>query len=472
MSINKSIKVLFVNLPFPARFTRRYMCTYTSATSLFPPYELMAAAGQVRNIENTEIEFIDCIADEIDELQLSKLIAKFQPDIMLSLVGMDSFEKDISCINYLKSNFPYIQQVIFGHYPTTFPKEIIKKSKVDIVIMGEPDITICDIVNSFKSKDYTNVQGITYKRGNEIYVQQQKRIIDINHLALPTHDLIDATKYFEPFMPAPFGMIQTSRGCPFKCNFCVTTYGSKYTVKSPIKIIDELKWMIDLHQIKSFRIIDDTFTIQKKKVLDFCDLMIQNNLNLKWTCLSRVDTVTKEMLIKMKEAGCQRIYFGIESGSQEVLDYYRKDINRDKIKEAIQLCENIGIDTVGLFMTGLPTETEKDFQETLFLAKQLPLTFAGVGELTPYPGTDLYEKVKEFIDFSLFPYRLKFKEEKISSVSIKRRNIFHRSFYFRLNTLFKIIKTALKNPSTILPLIRNTYSSRKYSTVLYPFLHE
>ncbi|MCZ2393659.1 MAG: B12-binding domain-containing radical SAM protein [Chitinophagales bacterium] len=468
------MKVLFINLPYHQQLTRRYMCTYVSATSLFPPYELMSAAGELREKTNVDVHLIDCIAGKINFDGLLLQIKHIQPQIILSLVGIDTFEHDIRLTDKIKEIFPSITNCIFGHYPTIFPSEILINSKTDIIIGGEPDIVMVDIINAYRKEiNWSDILGISYRNSAlEIKINPgKKRIKDLNMLALPAHDLINAKQYFEPLIPAPFGMIQTSRGCPFRCNFCVTSYGSKYTVKSAERIVEEIECMVKLHKIKSFRIIDDTFTIQKQRVIDICDLLISKKLNLKWTCLSRVDTLTEEMLIKMKDSGCQRIYFGIESGSQEILDYYKKDIKIDEVKKIVNLCSKIGINAAGLFMTGLPNESETQFNQTIQLAKDIPLSFAGVGELTPYPGTDLYNQLQSQIEFSLFPYRLNFKNKEISTTAIRRRTKFHRKFYFRIKIAFGILKSVLKSPIAVLQLIKHIIKAKGYGTRLYPYLH-
>lgn len=468
------MKVLFVNLPYPGRFTRRYMCTYTSATSLFPPYELMSVAGEVRSKEAHDIRLVDCVAENLDEKQFQQYVDDYQPDVMLSLIGLDSFERDINSIKSLKNAYPQIVQIGFGHYPTTFPEEILKQSCLDIIIKGEPDEVMTDILKALKEQgSLDTIPGIAFKNNNGdiIITVSRKRIIDLNKLSFPAHDLVDAKNYFEPFLSNPFGMIQTSRGCPFTCNFCVTSYGNKFTAKSPETVVNELKWMKSLHDIQSFRIIDDTFTIQKQRVIDICNLMIQEKLELKWTCLSRVDTLTEEMLKSMRDAGCVRIYFGLESGSQKVLDLYSKGADIETADKVLRWCRDLGIETVGLFMAGLPSETDVDFEETISFAKRVPLTFAGVGELTPYPGTDLYKIYKDEMEFSLFPYKLKFKNTGISNVAIARRNQFHRKFYLRGYSVFTLAKVALKNPRNLLQVVKNLYTARKYGTTLYPYLH-
>jgi len=468
------MKVLFLNPPYPARLTRRYMCTYVSAVSLFPPYELMSVAGVVREMPDTEVKLIDCVAGNINDLQLLDEIRSFRPDVILTLIGLESFTIDTNCVRLIKENFPEPVQVIFGHYPTLFPEEILSKVPADIIIKGEPDETLQDIIEALQEKrTWADVAGIAYRSEvDAVKVTPNKgRIKDLNKFPLPAHDLINAHNYYEPMMPGPFAMIQTSRGCPFSCNYCITSFGTKFVTKSAEVVIGELKLLKQLHNISSFRIIDDTFTINKSRVIQICQAMIDEGLDLKWSCLSRADTVSLEMLEWMKRAGCVRIYFGLESGSQRILDYYKKGIVLETARQTLDWCDQVGIESAGLFMAGLPEETEADLDATIQFAVRSGLTYAGVGELTPYPGTELYELLKDQVEFSLFPYVHRFKDPSITEKAMRYRDLFHQRFYMRKRSLWKLSGIALKDIPNAVLLVRRIVSARNYGTKLYPYLH-
>ena len=407
-------KALFLNLPHKSAITRRYMCSYESPTSLLPPYELISAAAILKN-KNVDVQLIDCIAEGVNINELINRIKSINFMFIITLIGFESFEEDISNVKILKSNFPNTHFSLIGHYPTLFSKQTLNFSDADSIILGEPDKYVENLLIDNLNNE---IEGIyTQANSNSNF----NRIKSINELPLPLHYLANNLSYGEPFLPKPFGMIQSSRGCPYSCNFCVTSYGKKLTEKTPEYIIEELESLMLTNKIKSFRFIDDTFTVNKKRVLAICNLIIEKGYYyLRWTCLSRLDTIDEEMALKMKEAGCVRIYFGIESGSVRILEYLNKKIDLDKSLKILVSVRKIGIQTAGFFLLGLPGETMNDIDLSIDFAKKSKLMFIATGKFTPYPGTSYYDVYKENINFSLSPYNLEFKE-KDDKIEFKQR---------------------------------------------------
>lgn len=466
------MKVLLLNPPFPARLTRRYMCTYVSATSLFPPYELLSVAGVVKGMEGVQLSLMDCVAREMGPTALDTAVDEFGPDVILTILGLDSFQQDVEYVNRLKAKNPDSLQVIFGHYPTTFPDEILANCAADVIIKGEPDEVFGALLQTLVDKrPLAEVPGICYREsGSIVHTTANGRIKQLDRLPMPAYEMVDTSHYFETLMPGPFTLIQTSRGCPFTCNYCVTTFGNKFIAKSAETVLNELVSLKREQHIRSFRIIDDTFTVNKKRVIEICKGMVENNLRLKWTCLSRTDTLTEEMLHWMKKAGCTRIYFGLESGSQRMLDYYKKSINLAEAAETLRLCRKVGVETAGFFMAGLPIETPDDFEQTIRFAQRAQLTFAMVGELTLYPGTELYEMHKDDVEFSLFPYVNRFRDKSLSERFGKWREEFHRRFYYRPQSVFNLSKVLVKEISPSMALLKNWVSAPNRSELLLPYI--
>ena len=174
--------------------------------------------------------------------------------------------------------------------------------------------------------------------------------------------------------------------------------------------------------------------------------MIAEGMNLQWSCLSRADTLNEEMLQWMKKAGCKRIYIGVESGSQRILDYYKKKVNVEEALANIKLCQKVGIETMGFFIVGMPEETREDFEQTLAFAKKSDLTFAIVFELVPYPGTPLYPLMKDQINFSLMPYKNEYKDPEMRERFHKWEKEFYFKFYFRPKYIAQSIVRAIKRP--------------------------
>jgi radical SAM superfamily enzyme YgiQ (UPF0313 family) len=272
------------------------------------------------------------------------------------------------------------------------------------------------------------------------------RLPDPSVLPMPAYSLLEIDAYFEPFLPKPFGMIQTARGCPYQCNYCVKSFGTKLTTRTPAQIIEEIKVLRQLFGIKSLRFIDDTFTAVPSRVIEICKLMVAEGFNLQWSCLSRADTLNEEMLQWMKKAGCKRIYIGVESGSQRVLDYYNKRINVQDALENIKMCERIGIETMGFFMVGMADETREDFEQSLAFAIKSNLTFVMLSELVPYPGTPLFPMMKDKINFSLMPYVNEYKDPKLRNQYHKWEKEFYFRFYFRPAYIARTTWRAITHP--------------------------
>jgi radical SAM superfamily enzyme YgiQ (UPF0313 family) len=210
-----------------------------------------------------------------------------------------------------------------------------------------------------------------------------------------------------------------------------------------------MKLWIDLHKVKSIRFIDDTFTLHKKRVIELCQAIISNQIRVPWACLSRVDNLDEELLGWMKKAGCMRIYFGMESGSQRMLDIYKKNAKVGDALETLRVCQKTGIETAVFFMSGHPEETEKDFRETIDFAKTAPINYASFNPLRPYPGTQMFNEVRSLIDFSIYPYKNEWKDNTVLRDYDRRKLIFYKEFYLSLNYFRNNVLTLFRNSRQI-----------------------
>lgn len=428
------------------------MCSYVSPESLFPPLELISLAAIARESFQSEIKLIDAIAENLSREEVIKLAKDFKPNLIVSILGLECIEEDCLEVEKIKEALPNSKYLVFGHYATQFPKEVIAKSKADFLILGEPDFIFLDLLGALNgTRELETVSGVVLFNSNGEIVQQgeDKRIPNPNELPQPAYDILPVDKYYEPVLPRPYSLIQTARGCPYPCSFCVKSYGSKLTIQSPERVVDEIQNLVSNYGIKSLRIIDDTFTVNKRRVIEICKELVNRNFNIEWCCLSRTDNLNAEMLHWMKKAGCTRIYFGLESGSQRILDLYQKNINVEEAIETLLLCRKHGIETTGFFMSGFPEETEDDFNKTIDFAIRAKLTFASVNPLTPYPGTSLFDRLKQDVNFNLFPYTNEFKDPQIVLNFTKRKKKFYRAFYMRPYYVFSNVPSILRNFSEI-----------------------
>jgi radical SAM superfamily enzyme YgiQ (UPF0313 family) len=416
------------------------MCSYASPESLMPPVELLSSAAVAREWNGCEVKLIDAIAEKMDNKSVEKSIAAYAPDVILSITSFEYFDVDVDVFKHLKFLFPHISFIYFGYYATQFPEETIKLSGADYVILGEPEKQLHLLLKALKEKTpVSNIQGIAFKNetGGVSTNSYFERLKDPNELPVPAYDLIsNGSAYHEPLIPRPYGMIQTIRGCPYQCNYCVKSYGSKLSQLTTARIIEEVRIWKQMFNVKAIRFIDDTFTINKRRVIELCKALIEEQLEISWVCLSRTDNLDEELLQWMKKSGCIRIYFGMESGSQRMLDIYKKGVKVNEAKDAFLLCRKVGIETAAFFMGGHPLETSEDVKETTRFAVQSKIDFVSFNPLTPYPGTSLYSEYKDLIDFSLYPQKHAWKDNPAMQSFQKNKNYFYKKFY--LNSIFLI----------------------------------
>jgi anaerobic magnesium-protoporphyrin IX monomethyl ester cyclase len=436
------------------------MCSYNAPNMLLPPHELIALGGILRSYEQCTAYLIDAIAEQLTTKATIQKLTSLHPDVIISIQGFECFEEDIQSLIALKTQIPTAKIVLFGYYATLFAEEILQKTNIDLVILGEPDKIFGDLMEAFLNKvELSDVMGIAYKTDTTIIIQKgDERIIHPELLPMPAYDLLDATRYFEPFLEAPFGLIQSARGCPYSCNYCVRSFGKRLTYRTTEQIIQEIIFLKENLGIKSLRFIDDTFTVHAKRVIDICKRLIDLKMDIGWTCLSRVDTLTDEMIPWMKKAGCKRIYFGIESGSEKVLRYLNKNVNLSTALSALHKCKENGIETLGFFIVGAPVETEDDFHASVNFAIEADFDYITVSELIPYPGTEFYESVKDQINFTLFPYKNEWKDASLKERNKAREKEFYKRFYYRKKYFLKSATKVLSHPIEYLDNFRKLSS--------------
>lgn len=385
-----------------------------------PPLGLGYLAAMLRE-RGFKVKIVD---DLVEKLSFSELLNRIKD---ATIVGITSTTPTFSAaLRYacaIKRRLPHTFIVLGGVHVTFMPYQALKNTCVDAVCIGEGEYTLVELAERVEAgRSLEGLKGLIYKDyGNErgwengmndcdencsIKQRDNTRIInngprefiqDLDSLPFPAYDLMPLEKYTVLGQRLEHFPMITSRGCPFGCRYCSSSLflGRKFRARSPKNVVDEIEWLVDDFKAKYIAFSDDTFTLSKRRVIEICDEIIKRNLDIKWSCSSRVDTISKELLEKMKKAGCSAIYYGVESASQRVLNYYKKRINLDRVKEAVKLTKKVGMETICSFIIGSPYETKEDMKETLKFALKLNPDYAQFSILTPYPGTDIYQEAKE-----------------------------------------------------------------------------
>lgn len=327
-----------------------------------------------------------------NETMITEIVKEEKPDFvglicMTPLVGnVDRIAKIVKQIN------PKIKVVLGGLHPSAVPFETIKKDFVDFVVVGEGEYTLLELL---EKKSLKSIKGLVYKKGKKVIKNPLKPLIpDIDNLPFPDYEQLPLKKYSLPWFGEVLSIV-LSRGCPYECSFC----GDKAIHKGvrrryPKSIVDELGYLVKRHGINSFMFVDDCFTFSKDYARRICKEVIKRNLKIRWLCSARVDNLDEELLCLMKEAGCEQIGFGLESGDSEVL-MANKGVKLEDVEHAIKLTKKCGIECWGSFIIGLPYENKETIKKTIRLAKRLPLDYATFSIATPFPGTKLWEKASK-----------------------------------------------------------------------------
>jgi anaerobic magnesium-protoporphyrin IX monomethyl ester cyclase len=303
----------------------------------------------------------------------------------------------------IKQKDPGIQVLIGGAHITALPEETMHRFPAfDVGFLGEAEGTIVDYFKSMDAGDAPErVKGIVYRKDGLPFVTENRPFIeDLDSLPFPAWDLVPG--FPDDYAPAiirckqlPASHIVTTRGCPMKCTFCDrSVFGTRYRLFSVDYTWEMVYILSRKFGVRDILFEDDSFTLNKTRVMSLCEKMRSKNSRLSWSCLGRVDTIDAELLSHMKKAGCWQIGFGIESGNAAVLDGADKKINLERIRETLTLTRAAGIHTKGFFILGLPHETITSIEETIRFAAAVALDDISVSFATPFPGTVLYEQAQ------------------------------------------------------------------------------
>lgn len=302
------------------------------------------------------------------------------------------------------------KKVVMGGVHASFVADsTIKTGNVDYVIRGEGEKTLLELCNALEKSGENfhpgSINGLSwYDEETDTVVNNAERapIKDIDSLPYPARDLVDIKKYQCELSGKGSGTtLLSSRGCPFSCNYCVipNLNSSVYRTRSPKAVVDELEFLSDKYGFKAFLFVDDNVTSNPKRTKKICDEITKRGLDIGWWCQTRADTLVdnKDMVEKMAASGCQQVFVGFEASSERVLDSYNKSLTSEIGHKAVNVLKEFGIKIMGSFMIGEIDETKEEVKSTVEYAKQLGLDYAQFSILTPFPGTKLFERVKDQI---------------------------------------------------------------------------
>ncbi|MFH0979307.1 MAG: radical SAM protein [Candidatus Woesearchaeota archaeon] len=380
------------------------------------PLGLLYIASYLKSNSLAELDVIDTTFHS-SKHQAAALLARKDYDLVGFSLMTTMLKDALLLASILKKSNPKVRVVFGGPHPTVMPEETLREGCVDAVVIGEGEQTWLDLVNS--AGDFSKVKGLWFKSSGSIVKNPKREFIpDLDKLPFPDLQLVDLPSYFDHwFQLDSVGKnlrgvnIISSRGCPYKCSFCqptlTTLFGQRIRKRSPENIVAELRHWKRLLGINAFMFQDDTLIFDKDWVSRICDKLIESNLGLVFGANARANLVDYDIFALLKKAGLRKVFMGIESGSQRVLDeVYDKGITLRQVKKAVKVFNSLGIKVQGYFMIGAPSETLEEIKQTIRFSTSLGIDEATFSITTPLPHTFLFDKNSHLIsaDVADFDY--------------------------------------------------------------------
>jgi anaerobic magnesium-protoporphyrin IX monomethyl ester cyclase len=345
---------------------------------------------------------IDAIAERLTMRQVVRRVVDFGPDLVGITANTSQILNAATTAKHIRTALPNTVLCIGGYHVTPLPKQTLEEFPIfDVGVFGEGERTILDLVERLDDPDvHGEVPGLVSRRGEEIVVgPDRETIVDLDSLPFPAYDLMPYDRYFGPWTVRKKRMLNlsTARGCPYTCTFCQNVGGLQYRRRSVESVGPELTELVDRYHVQMIAITDETFTLNNKRTAALCEEMLRRNIQKKatWFCETRVDAVNPELLKLMKRAGCQTIYYGVESGNQDSLEASQKKISKEQAQQAIRWTREQGIHTHAGFILGHPNDTVSSIRKTVQFAIEVDPDICAFTIMIPYPGTEIRRMAEE-----------------------------------------------------------------------------
>ena len=358
----------------------------------------LAYLGAVLEKSGYSVNVIDCQAQKLTYIDLEHEIGKHEPRIVGITSTTLTYKSALKVAGIAKQVHPDCLTILGGCHATFWDGNALEECpQLDMVARKEGEITLLEIANRLKEKKPINdVLGTTFKEKGKIIRNADRPFMeDLDSLPFPAHHLFPL-RHLRTAGRIIFPLT-TSRGCVYWCNFCtaVRMFGQKYRTRSPRNVVDEMQFLNEKYGSSQFTFSDDTFTVNQERTEKICEEIQNRNLKFEWDCETRVDMVTKDLLQKMKKAGCIAVWFGVESGSQNVIDSMGKSFSIVQTRKAFKWANEVGLMTFAAVILGFPSETKETALKTVKFVEELNPNDVGYHIATPYPGTPMYDYVKE-----------------------------------------------------------------------------
>ncbi|MFH1611664.1 MAG: radical SAM protein [bacterium] len=451
------MKVLLLNPPRANEITADNPTFIDDERGFNPPLGLLYLAAYLKEHTSHQVFGLDA---QVEELQYNEYfknkIKNVAPDVVGITVMTFTLPDVIKTVKIVKSAAQELNKnikvILGGPHAHLYPEETLNLDGVDFVIKGEGEIPFANLLDALEDgSDLSDISGLVCNYNGRLINNPISDLIEnLDDLPIPDRELLPIEKYNSILSGGHIVTTMfTSRGCPFQCAFCDRPHlGKKFRARGAMSVVDEMEKCLSLG-IQEILIYDDTFTVDRQRVVDICNEINKRDLNFTWDIRARVDTVDEEIVRKLKSAGCQRIHFGVEAGTERILKVLNKGINLEQIECAFAIANKVGLETLAYFMVGAPTETKEDILATIKFAKKINPDYAHITILTPYPATKIYEQAlndniikkdywREFAENPENGVVTQYWEKDLSREELfKFLEKFYKDFYGRLSYMLK-----------------------------------
>ncbi len=468
------MKVLFINITKNLQYTTNN--SFTHPRHILPPLDIGYC---VALLEKTgyETSFIDTAIERYNSLGICEEIIGEDVDIVVFKPNIMTYRLTLELAKEIRTYCHYI--ICMGPVASTSPDFFIfEKSPIDLCIIGEPEYTLFEVIEKIKNgQNVTNIAGTSYFYQKFIIESPRELCNNLDALPYPKHELFVDRGYFFHYpirinSRKKFGAMLTSRGCPYSCIFCSpikrVSFGKEYRTRSAHNVVDEME-LLQSKGVNIIYFVDDLFTYDRNRVELICNEIKARKINVIWAAQIRADFSDFELLAKMREAGCGCVNIGIESVNDTTLRMLGKGTTVKEIERTVKFCREVGINTAGGFIIGVPGQTKNDLLENLKFAKRLKLDLVEALLFVPYPGSKAFEIYGKLEDRDIYSHYdnavISYCELGVSE--LRRAQLqFYRAYYFNFKFIFTFL---FKNRKRI---IKNLFSELAFFKNVFLFLSQ
>jgi anaerobic magnesium-protoporphyrin IX monomethyl ester cyclase len=389
----RGVKVCLVFPPYRESQDAVFLTAAKKNLGKIPPLSLCAVAAVLEK-HGCQVKIIDANASGVSLDTVIARIKHFSPDFLGFTLTTYQFHFTLEWIQHIR-RYVHVPVIVGGPHVRIYPAEILTHPEIDYCIIADAEEALPRLLHALvTTQDISAITGIAYRNGDGVAVTGPASYVrDLDTVPFSARHLLDNSLYYSLISQYKnFTAMTTSRGCVFGCTFC-DNHCIPYRAMSPRRVVDEIETSVNEFGIREIDMFDGVFSIERTRLFQICEEIKRRKIKVHWSIRTRADLVDREVLQALKQAGCMRIYYGIESGSPQILQNIKKDMDLEHLKQVVIFTKKIGIDTFGFFMIGAPGETTQTITQTTRLMMRLPLDYVQIAPVFYPPQTALYDEV-------------------------------------------------------------------------------